>query len=85
MTLKLRISQLASRAGAVNNMTPSDRRLFQQSTKRPKWERKSAPIREFVSSASTIHHVKSLHNPRVMLRGSHLQQGMVASLAMQRS
>jgi hypothetical protein len=47
------VCDLAARAGADNDVTASSRRLFLQSTRRPKWERKSAPMRGCVTSATT--------------------------------
>jgi hypothetical protein len=47
---------------ADNDVIPSSRRLFLQSTKRPKWERKSAPMRGSVTSATKNRHV----NPGVI-------------------
>jgi hypothetical protein len=41
MILMLGVSELSGCAGEDNDMTPSSRRWFRQSTRRPKWERKS--------------------------------------------
>jgi hypothetical protein len=41
MVLTLGISELAACAGEDNDVTPFIRRLFRQSTRRPKWERKN--------------------------------------------
>jgi hypothetical protein len=71
MTLMLGICEMTDWAGADNDMTPSCIRLFLQYTKRPSWERKSAPMRGCVTSATTNRHVKSHRNPRLRLRGSH--------------
>jgi hypothetical protein len=65
------VCELAAWAGADNDVAPSSRRLFLQSTRRPKWERKSAPMRVCVTSATTNRHVNSLRNPRLRLRCSH--------------
>jgi hypothetical protein len=72
MALRLGICELASWAGTDNDVTPSSRRLFLQSIKRQKWERKSGPMRGCVTSATTNRHVKSRRNPRLWVRGSHL-------------
>jgi hypothetical protein len=45
--------------------------LFLLSTKRPKCERKSAPMRGCATPATTNRHVKFRRNPRLRLRGSH--------------
>jgi hypothetical protein len=44
MTFTLGVCELAALAGA-DDVTASSRRLFLQSTRRPKLERKSAPMR----------------------------------------
>jgi hypothetical protein len=62
MTFKLGVCELAAWAGANNDVTASSRRLFLQSTRRPKWDRKSAPMRGCVTSATTNRHVNSLRN-----------------------
>jgi hypothetical protein len=59
--------------------------LFLQSTRRPKWERKSAPMRSCVMSAITNRHVNSRRNSRLRLRGSHPYVRIVVPLAAQRS
>jgi hypothetical protein len=51
MTLMLGILELEAWAGTDNDVTPSSRRLFLQSTKRPKCDRMSAPMRGCVTSA----------------------------------
>jgi hypothetical protein len=43
MVFTLRIGELAAWAGTDNDVSASSSRLFRQSTKRPKWERKSTP------------------------------------------
>jgi hypothetical protein len=60
MTLKLGIRELAAWEGADNDVTQSSRRLFLQSSKRPKWELKSA---------TTNRPVKFQRSPRLRLRG----------------
>jgi hypothetical protein len=45
VTFTLGSSKLAAWARADNYLTPSSRRLFLQSAKRPQWDRKSAPMR----------------------------------------
>jgi hypothetical protein len=57
--------------GPNNDIAPSSRQLFWQSTKRPKWQRKSAPMRGWETSTTTNCQVKSRCNPRSRLRGSH--------------
>jgi hypothetical protein len=49
-------------------------RLFPQSTKRPKWEKKSAPMRGCLTLATTNRNVKFRRNRRLRLRGSRLFQ-----------
>jgi hypothetical protein len=71
MILTLGVRELAACAGVDNEVTPSSRRLFLQSTKRPKCDRKSAPMSGCVTSATTNRHVNSRRNPRLMLSGSH--------------
>jgi hypothetical protein len=65
MVFTLEISELVACAEEDNDETPSSRRLFQQSTRRPKWERKSTPVRGCVTSATTNRHVKSWSSPRL--------------------
>jgi hypothetical protein len=79
------VCELAAWAGADNDVIASSRRLFLPSTKRPKWKRKSAPMRGCVTSATTNRHVNSLRNPRLRLRGCHPYVQMVAPLAAQMS
>jgi hypothetical protein len=81
----LGVCELAAWAGADDDVTASSRRLFLQSNRRPKWERKSAPMRGCVMSATTNRHVNSRRNPRLRLRGSHPWVRMVVPLAAQRS
>jgi hypothetical protein len=69
MTLMLGFRELAVRAG-TDDVEPSSRRLILQSIKRSKWERKSAPMRGCVTSATTNRHVKSQRNPKLRLSGS---------------
>jgi hypothetical protein len=71
MTFTLGVRELAAWAGADNEVTASSKRLFLKSNRRTKCDRKSAPIRGCVTSATTNRHVKSRRNPRVRLRGSH--------------
>jgi hypothetical protein len=59
MVLTLGISALAAWAGADNDVTPSRSRLFRQSTRRRKCDRKSTPMMDRVTSATTNLHVKS--------------------------
>jgi hypothetical protein len=59
MTFTLGIRELAAWAGADNDVIPSSSLLFRQSTRRPKWERKSTPMMGRVTSATTNRHVKS--------------------------
>jgi hypothetical protein len=81
----LGILELEAWAAADNDVTPSSRRLFRQSAKRPKCDRKSAPVRGCVTSATTKRHVNSRRNPRFRLRGSHPYVEMVVPLVAQRS
>jgi hypothetical protein len=85
VTFTLGVCELAAWGGPDNDVTAPRRRLFLQSTRRPKWERKSAPMRGCVTSATTNRHVNSLRNPRLRLRGSHPWVRMVVPLAAQRS
>jgi hypothetical protein len=71
MVLTLGTSALAAWAGTDNDVIPSSSRLFRQSTKRPKWDRKSTPMMGCVTSATTYRHVKSRRRPKLRLRGSH--------------
>jgi hypothetical protein len=57
-------------AGADNDVTLSSRWLFLQSTKKPKWDRKSAPMKDCLTSATTNRHLKSQRNPSLKLRGA---------------
>jgi hypothetical protein len=58
-------------AGTNNDVNSSSIRLFRQSSKRPKWVRKSTPIMGCVTSATTKRRVKSRRTPKLRLRGSH--------------
>jgi hypothetical protein len=71
MTCTLGVRELAAWAGADNDVTAFSKRLLLQSTRRPKWDRKSASMRDCVTSATTNRHVNSRRNPRLRLRGSH--------------
>jgi hypothetical protein len=44
MVLTLGVSELSGCAGEDDDVTPSSRRLFRQSSRRPKWEMKSTPM-----------------------------------------
>jgi hypothetical protein len=72
MVLMLGINTLVAWAGTDNDVTPSRNRLFRQSTRRLKCERKSTPMMCCVTSATTNIHVKSRCKPKFRLRGSHL-------------
>jgi hypothetical protein len=85
MTFTLEVRELAAWTGADNEVTASSKRLLLQSTRRLKWERKSAPMRGCVTSATTNRHVSSRRNPRLRLRGSHPQLRVVVPLPAQRS
>jgi hypothetical protein len=85
MVWMLGISELAAWAGTGNEVTPSSRLLFRQSTRRPECDRKLTPMREYVTSASANRHVKSQRSSRLILRGSHPQVLMVVPLAAQMS
>jgi hypothetical protein len=65
------ISALALWAGTDRDVTPSRSRLFRQSTRRPKCERKFTPMMDRATSATTNLHVKSRGKPKFRLRGSH--------------
>jgi hypothetical protein len=69
--LTLGSSALAAWAGTDNDVTPSSSRLFRQSTKRPKWDRKSTPMMGCVTSATTNVHGKLRRRPKLRPRGSH--------------
>jgi hypothetical protein len=70
MVFKLRTCELADWDGSDNDVTPSSRNLFRQSTRWPKCERKSTPMREYVLSAMTNRHVNSRWQLKLRLRGS---------------
>jgi hypothetical protein len=85
MSLMLGVRGLAAWAGVESDVTPSSRRLFRQSTNRPKCARKSAPMRGCETSATTNRHVKSRRNPKLRLSGSQPYVEIVVPLAAQRS
>jgi hypothetical protein len=70
IVLTLAISELAPWASTDNKVTPYIRRLFPQSNRRPKCERKSTPMRRHVTSTTTNSDVKSRRNPMLRFRGS---------------
>ena len=57
--------------GADRDVVPSRRRLLRQSTRRPKWARRSAPMMGIWTSATTKRQVKSRRNPKLRLREIH--------------
>jgi hypothetical protein len=66
MTFTLGTGELAAWAGA-DDVTPSSRRLFLQSTRMPKWDTKSAPMRGCAWREAN-HHLQLA--PESRIRGS---------------
>lgn len=68
----LGVSELAAWTCRNNEVTPFIMRFFQQSTRRLKRERKSTPMRGYMTSAITNRNIKSRCRPKLRLRSSHL-------------